>query len=147
MFLQRWTPDQASRPDLGHVIERGLASPWAFDPWVSFRGQASAPASFEQNDHGVTVRVELPGVDPEHIAVSMEGRQLTIAVEEKQQSESGEGENQVTTHRLSSFRQTFRMPFAVEAENVVAEARHGVLTVKLPKPAEAEPKRIPVSVS
>jgi len=142
MLMQRWTPDSGSR-DLGHLIERGLGGPWAFDPWSSLRGHAYAPASIEETEQGVVVRVELPGVDPELIDVDLVERQLTVSIE-RQETNGSEG-GHATAGRFRAFRQAFRLPYAVDPEAVVAETRHGVLTVTLPKPAEAMPKRIPVN--
>jgi len=43
-----------------------------------------------------------------------------------------------------SFARSFTMPDGVDAENVAADLKHGVLTLRIPKKPEAQPKRIAI---
>ena len=98
---------------------------------------------FEDKEN-LTIVVELPGVKPEDVKISVENQILTIRGEKKQIAE----ENSERWHRYErsygSFERTFTLPSTVDAERVQATVDHGVLTVSLPKSEKSKPREIPV---
>ena len=116
----------------------GLASPVA--------APAVTPFAVSRDADGVTVRAELPGVDPAAIAISAEGRTLTIRAE-RAPEERQNGTYQVRERAYGAFSRTLRLSDDLDADGISAEARHGVLTVRIPKRAEAKPRQIAVTVS
>lgn len=101
---------------------------------------------FEDGD-GVTVRFELAGVEPKDVDIRFENGVLTIRGERKLEKE----EKRENYHRVEmaygSFTRSFSLPGTVDAEKIHADAKNGVLTVVLPKKAEAKPRPITVKVS
>lgn len=95
---------------------------------------------------GVTIRAELPGVDPAAIAINVEGRTLTVKAERHDEKRE-QGSYQLRERAYGSFAHAFRLSDDLDAEAVSAEAKHGVLTVRVPKRAEAKPRQIEVKVS
>ncbi len=95
-----------------------------------------------QTDYEVTV--ELPGMKPEDFRVEMEGSELRISGEKKEEHE----EKEKTYHRMErhhgEFFRVIPLPTAVDAEKITAEYKEGVLTVKVPKTEEAKPRKIDV---
>lgn len=92
----------------------------------------------------VLVTAELPGVDPDGLDISIVGDTLTLSGERPL-----EQENNVKYHRRErwhgNFSRTMQMPFRIDAQNVEANFRNGVLEIYLPRAEEDRPRRISVS--
>lgn len=90
------------------------------------------------------ISLELPGVRPEDVKVSVENNVLTIRGEKRQESES-QGERWHRYERsYGAFERTFTLPSTVDSERVQATAQNGVLTLALPKSERAKPREIAV---
>lgn len=117
---------------------------------VGFDRPAAAPAHAPLTAHrdadGVTVRAELPGIDPAAIAVTVENGALTIRAE-RPAEERQNGTYQLRERACGPFARTVRLADDLDADAISAEATHGVLTVRIPKRAEAKPRQIPVTAS
>ena len=118
-----------------------------FDDRLGYRAGESVgwtPACdiFEDED-GVTLRFELAGVEPKDVDIRFENGVLTLKGERKLEKE----EKRENYHRVElaygTFTRSFSLPGTVDAEKIRAEAKNGVLTVYLPKQAEAKPPRHP----
>lgn len=99
----------------------------------------------ERDDH-YEVTVDLPGVDKANVRITVENDQLTISGERNEERKTEEGQMRRFERFSGSFRRSFSLPEGVDPESVGAEYQDGVLTVKVPKPAEAKPKLIEVKV-
>ena len=96
-----------------------------------------------QEDGSLHVRVDLPGVAPEDVEVSLDGTELTIRGERK--SERHEKENgSYREVRYGRFERRFTVPKGIDAAAVQARYENGVLALTLPVPKAPEAKRIPV---
>jgi HSP20 family protein len=90
------------------------------------------------------LRVEIPGIDPDLVDVTLTRDSLTIRGE-KRAEERTEGKTCRLGERLhGAFERTFTLPTAIATEDVEAEARHGVLTIRVMKAKEAQPHRISI---
>ncbi len=95
------------------------------------------------------VSAELPGLDEADLDVSLERGVLTISGEKKSKSEDkGENYHRVE-RRYGSFKRSVRLPVDVQLDRVEAVLKNGLLTVTLPKVAEAreDVKKIDVNAS
>jgi HSP20 family protein len=94
----------------------------------------------------VVVTAEIPGLEPKEIEISVVGDTLTIRGEKRIEKE----EKGKTWYRREiaggKFKRSFSLPASVDAEHVDATSKAGVLTITLPKRAEAKAKRIDVKV-
>lgn len=106
----------------------------------------SSALEVQPDADGVTVRAELPGVDPAAITIGVEGRTLTIKAERSAEKRET-GAYQLRERSYGAFSHSFRLSDDLDAEAVSAEAKHGVLTVRVPKRPEAKPRQIEVKVS
>jgi HSP20 family protein len=97
-----------------------------------------------ENDREVTVRAELPGIEPKDLNVSVSGNQLIISGEKKQSEERTGKDYYHREIRFGSFRRTVPLPEGVDSENVEAEYANGVLTLRLKKSPAAAPRRIEI---
>lgn len=119
--------------------------------FFDFERGANEPAggpslSFEDSGTALTLRAELPGMSDKDLELTVTSTSLTLKGERKVEAPAGH-----TTHRSerSSYRfaRTFELGTKVDPEKVQASLTNGVLTVTLPKAAEAQPKQIQVKAS
>jgi len=102
-----------------------------------------APAvDIYENDEEMTVLADLPGVGRDALNLGIENGALTI--EGMADTLIRNGSN-VETGALGYYRR-FQIPEHLDLENVAAELREGVLSMRLPKAKAARPKRIEVTV-
>jgi HSP20 family protein len=101
---------------------------------------------FEEAD-AIRIMAEIPGVKPEDVKITHEGNVLTIHGQKQQSAE----ERTERVHRYERtygvFERTFSLPATVDANNIKASYDQGVLTVVIPKTAEARPRQIQVDVA
>jgi HSP20 family protein len=90
------------------------------------------------------IKADLPGVKDEELDVSLNGNQLTIGGKREEEHRE-EGDAYYAMERgHGSFARSFTMPDGIEGNGVTADLKHGVLTVRIPKKPEAQPKRIAI---
>ena len=91
--------------------------------------------------------VDIPGVDPKDVEITLEAGMLTISGERfMQDANAGENVIRRRTERGSGrFYRRFLLPETVDADKVKATDRHGVLEILIPKQAKAQPRRIEVA--
>ena len=90
--------------------------------------------------------VDLPGVDPSTVDLTLDGGILTLSGERPQPTRKGTEEAQgLRVERgHGQFHRRVVLPDTVDSENVNATGNHGVLTVTIPKQAKAMPRRIQI---
>jgi HSP20 family protein len=90
--------------------------------------------------------VDLPGVDPSTVDLTLDGGILTLSGHRPQptrrDSEDAQGRRVERGH--GQFHRRFVLPDTVDSEKVNATGSHGVLTVTIPKQAKAMPRRIQI---
>ncbi|MDR1043564.1 MAG: Hsp20/alpha crystallin family protein [Candidatus Adiutrix sp.] len=98
---------------------------------------------FEDDDH-LYLMAELPGAAPDKLEVSVKGEALSLRGEVRA-AEAGDEVNYHRRERESgSFRRILALPVKVDTERIEAAFRNGVLTVTMPKAAEAKAHQIAV---
>jgi HSP20 family protein len=106
-----------------------------------------APTDVTEDENILRITLELPGVDPADVRLSIENNILTIRGEKKQQLE----ENNERVHRsertYGMFERTFVLPNTVDADKIEARYDNGVLFVTVPKAERAKPREIRVNSS
>src|SRR6202050_2032281 len=104
------------------------------------------PVDVYEDDHNVTLKLEVPGIDEKDIDVRIENNTLTVHGERKFEKEEKEENFRRVERQYGSFTRTFTVPNTVDQESVRANVIKGVLKIKLAKKAEAKPKQIKVNV-
>ena len=99
-----------------------------------------------EDEHQVTLKIEVPGVDEKDIDVRIENNVLTVHGERKFEKEEKEENFRRVERQYGSFTRTFTLPNTVDSENVRASYDKGILKIALPKKSEAKPKQIKVNV-
>lgn len=100
----------------------------------------------EDTGAALLVRAEVPGLEAKDVEISATASTLTVRGERKVTAPEGYGvhRNERTSYR---FARTFELPTKIDADKVEASLQNGVLTIALPKAAEARPKQITVKAS
>jgi len=104
------------------------------------------PVDVYEDEHGITLKMEVPGIDEKDIDIRLENNTLSIRGERKFEKEEKEENFQRIERRYGTFTRTFTLPATVDTENVQADYDRGVLSIRLSKRAEARPKQIKVNV-
>src|SRR6201988_5513672 len=104
------------------------------------------PVDVYEDEHSVTLKIEVPGIDEKDIDVRIENNTLTVHGERKFEREEKEETFRRVERQYGSFTRTFTLPNTVDAEHVQAHYDKGILKIQLAKKAEAKPKQIKVSV-
>ena len=100
-----------------------------------------------EDEEGVALRFELAGVEPKDVDIRFENGVLTLRGDRKMESEHRRDNYHRVELAYGTFTRSFSLPATIDAEKIRAESKNGVLTVTLPKKAEAKPKSIQVKVS
>ena len=91
------------------------------------------------------IRADLPGVDPKDINVNLEGDELTLSGERREEKEE-EGRNWQRTERIrGQFFRRFRLPETADPEHIEARSDKGVLEIVIPKQPKTQPRKIAVN--
>jgi len=104
------------------------------------------PVDVYEDEHNVTLKIEVPGIDEKDIDVRIENNVLTVHGERKFEKEEKEENFRRVEQQYGSFTRTFTLPSTVDSEKVSANYDKGILKIALPKKAEAKPKQIKVNV-
>ena len=104
------------------------------------------PVDVYEDEHNVTLKIEVPGIEEKDIDVRIENNTLTVHGERKIEKEEKEENYRRVERQYGSFTRTFTLPTTVDHENIQADYDKGVLKIKLAKKAEAKPKQIKVNV-
>jgi len=103
------------------------------------------PVDIYEDDHNLVLKMEVPGVDEKDIQITLENNTLTVRGERKFEQDVKEENFHRIERRYGSFTRSFSLPNTVDSENVNAHYENGILSIQLPKRAEAKPKQIKVS--
>ncbi len=99
-----------------------------------------------EDEHNITLKVEVPGIDEKDIDIRVENNVLTIHGERKFEKDEKEENYRRVERQYGSFTRTFTLPNTLDAENIQADYDKGVLKIRMAKKAEAKPKQIKVNV-
>lgn len=104
------------------------------------------PVDVIEDQNGITLYADLPGVAREKLHLQIESDTLTIEAEADLTLPEG-----LTSHHsevdLARFRRVFTLSKELDTERVSAELAQGVLTLRIPKAEHAQPRRIEVQVA
>ena len=104
------------------------------------------PADMHETQNEAVIAVELPGLTEKDIRLSIADDVLTVQGE-KQRVTASEANHHRQERWFGRFERAFSLPFPVEAGQVKATFRDGVLTVKLPKAENVKPKEIKIEAA
>ena len=99
----------------------------------------SMPAiDMSEDEEAYKISAELPGIDAKDIDVSPSGDMLVLKGEKRQEKEEKDKNYHFSERACGSFQRAFDLPTSVDRNKVAADFAKGVLTITLPKTAEAQ---------
>ena len=104
------------------------------------------PVDIYEDEHNITLKMEVPGIDEKDIDVRIEDNTLTVHGERKIETEEKEENFRRVERQYGCFTRSFTLPNSVDPGQVSADYDKGVLKIRLAKKAEAKPKQIKVNV-
>ena len=104
------------------------------------------PVDIYEDEHTITLKMEVSGIDEKDIDVRIEGNTLTVHGERKLETDEKEENYRRIERQYGSFTRSFTLPSSVDPTQASAHYDKGVLKVNLAKKAEAKPKQIKVNV-
>ncbi len=111
---------------------------------TSLAGEAwTPPVDLEETDDAWLVQADIPGVKKGDVSVEVADNELAIHGEVKERERTGLLRRR--TRRTGQFDYRVSLPGEVDADNVDAQLDEGVLTVRIPKPARAQRRRIEIT--
>jgi len=106
--------------------------------WRRELSWAAAPAvDIVEKDDAYEIKADLPGMDEKGIEVKVSDGNLTIKGEKQDEKEEKKKDYYLRERHFGSFERSFAVPEGVDPDKIDAAFRKGVLTVTLPKKAEA----------
>jgi HSP20 family protein len=105
------------------------------------------PTDVSEDTDSIQISMELAGVDPNDVRISLENNILTIRGEKRQEDEQDDDRVHRIERIYGMFQRTFVLPNTVDADRIEARYENGVLTVRIPKSERARPREIPVTAS
>jgi HSP20 family molecular chaperone IbpA len=103
------------------------------------------PVDIYEDATGITVKADLPGVSKDRLSVQVDKDTLTIEGEAEIQMPEGM-EALYADLRTTQFRRSFTLSRELQADRIDAQMQDGVLTLKVPKREELQPRKIEVRV-
>jgi HSP20 family protein len=109
-------------------------------------GSFVPPVDIYEDEHNITLKLEVPGIEEKDIDIRVENNVLTVRGERRLEKEEKEENFHRVERRYGSFTRSFTLPNTVSTDDVQADYDNGVLKIKLNKRAEAKPKQIKVNI-
>ena len=147
MNIVRWSPfgeDSLLQNHMNRLFENA---------WKGWPGDAlgtsnwNPPVDIYESEGELTVNLDLPGVDPDNVEVSVENNVLTIRGERRFEEKQDKENYHRVERSYGSFARSFTLSTRVDADKIRANYNAGVLTITLPKAEAAKPKKIQIATA
>ena len=134
------------RREMDRLFEDFLAPrPWF--GWQRWEEEWVPAVDVSETPEQVTIKAELPGIDPKDVKISLIGETLSIKGEKKSEREEKKENYHVVERSYGSFSRSLSVPAAVNADKIEAKFEKGVLTVTCPKKEVVKPKDIKIKAT
>jgi HSP20 family protein len=137
MAIVRWEPFRELDRIFGNVFEAPAPRGNTLRRWMP------ATDVVEREDHYL-LRADLPGLSEEDVNIEVEDRILTVSGERKAESETTENGYHRVERAFGRFSRSVTLPQGVDADAISASFDKGVLEIRIPKPAQRQPRKIAI---
>jgi HSP20 family protein len=111
------------------------------------RTMLSMPVNVAETDTGYEVQAPVPGFRPDEIEVTFADGLLTIKAEHRQEQQSQQGQTLRREFLWADSVRQLGLSGEIDPDKIEASVEHGMLTVRVPKAASAQPRRIPIAAT
>ncbi len=142
---------QIFRTEMDRLVDR-FTTPFGIAPLSALRSDPAFripnPAvDITEDDASFKFTAELPGLTEKDVQVSLAGNTLVIKGEKLQEREEKDKGVHLSERAYGEFQRSFLLPEGADGERIDARFANGVLTLIVPKTAQAAPKKIEVKAS
>jgi len=148
MPIMGWRPFETLRREIDRLFDEMdgefwrtpfRASPFETAPlWRRSLMRAAAPAvDIIERPDCYELSAELPGMDEKSIEVKLANGGITLRGERQEDKEERRKDYYLHERHFGTFERSFALPADVDADRIEATMRKGILTLRLPKRAEA----------
>ena len=139
-----WRPLQELKREMDRIWQEFFGKTYVPEKW---EGVEWAPAvDVSETDDAVIVKVDVPGVKPEDMEISLSDNVLVIKGEKKREEEEKKENFYRMERYYGSFMRAIQLPCEVQEDKVEARYKDGVLKIVLPKKPEEVKKVIKINV-
>lgn len=132
--------------EMNRMLDRFFSGGDLFESGMN-AGMWIPPVDLAETAEKITIKAEIPGIDPKEVNISIQENILLIKGEKKEEQEE-KGKNYYRMERrYGSFSRSIDLPASVDTNKITAECKNGVLEITLQKKEEIKPKQIQVKVS
>lgn len=144
MYLMRYNPYRemlSLRKATNRLLEQSFVRPG----W-SITNAALAPMDILENEQGYQLKVQLPGVEPEDIDLTVRENTLTLKGKyDSSTKEEKKGNLLIHETRSGSFGRSVRFARPIDADKIDTSYENGILTISVPVSEAGRPKRISIN--
>lgn len=145
MSIVRYRPSTVWQEIANFFDQLPEGKPHLTDSSVVETGEWAPAVDIQEHENNFVIHADLPGIDKDHIKISMENNLLTIKGEHRQTIEE-KHKGYIRTERVTGkFYRRFALPETADGENITAHTEKGVLEILIPKKVAAKAKTIAVS--
>ncbi len=142
---------QLFRTEVDRFVDR-FTTGFGIPPMAAFRSDPAfrvpnPAADITEDDASFKFSMELPGLTEKDVQVSLSGNTLSIKGEKRRNGEETDKAYHLSERCYGEFQRSFQLPEGADGERIDARLANGVLTVVVPKTAQAAPKKIEVKAS
>lgn len=144
-------PTRAKRNENGYtsrplnVFDRWAGTPFGlFDEVFQSERQVGFPVDIRHEGEMTIVEAELPGVKKENLDITMDNHVLTISANTAEETDEQKGQYHIRERRSGRVSRSFRLSEDADVDNINAELKDGVLTLRIPVKESAKPRQIEI---
>ncbi len=127
-----------------HAMERFFDEPFFRSPIGFLTDEGTLAVDVAENDQEIVVKADLPGFAKEEIDVQMHDGVLSIRAQHSEEHEEQTGRYYRRERSWGAVSRRFALPGVVKDAPVDASLKDGVLTLRIPLPAQASPKQVEI---
>lgn len=144
MAVLRWDPWgelAALQRDVSELVDRTQAP-------AATQGHAGLvpPIDAYRTADELVVRMELPGIDPEHVDVAVEDGMLVVSGERTFDADVEDDAWVRRERAVGAFQRSFNLPEGTDPQSITASFNHGLLELRVPHPPERKPHKVKIGV-
>lgn len=146
-------PIRRFRDEMDSMMERFdrfFKEPFFSDTLSIFERDSFTPAcNIEELDDRYKIIAEMPGVDPDNIEIELDDYSISIKGQREEKLETKDEGKQMhmVEHSYGSYYRSFTLPENIDADNISAEYKNGILTIDIPKTQDTNKRKISIKKS
>jgi HSP20 family protein len=109
----------------------------------------SPAVDVSESDKEVKLELELPGINPEDVEITADNNILTVRGEKHGERKEGAEDSRyhLVERSYGSFTRSFQLPQGLDDSKIQADCNNGILSIRIPKAALPQPRKIQIGQS